>query len=143
MSIEKADVSPTLRSESHQHEPIVCMAFDNYNMAVTEKQASLGTNCGMSTGRNQVICMATQQGAEVRTDNMSPCLTASAGMSGNNQPVICFDPKWLSESEVSTSIMGENAKDNPCVCYCQTSFAQYEEGVGTLRANGGDIGGGQ
>lgn len=36
------------------------------------------------------ICMATQQGgAEIRTDNIAPTLTAAAGMSGNNQPVYC------------------------------------------------------
>ena len=40
----------------------------------------------------QVICMATQQGgAEIRTDDKAPTLTAAAGMSGNNQPVIAFD----------------------------------------------------
>lgn len=34
--------------------------------------------------------MATQQGgAEIRTDDRAPTLTAAAGMSGNNQPVIC------------------------------------------------------
>lgn len=39
---------------------------------------------------NVVVCMATQQGgAELRTDDRSPTLTAAAGMSGNNQPVIC------------------------------------------------------
>lgn len=33
-------------------------------------------------------CMATQQGgAEIRTDDKAPTLTAAAGMSGNNQPV--------------------------------------------------------
>ena len=37
-----------------------------------------------------LICMATQQGgAEIRTDDRAPTLTAAAGMSGNNQPVIC------------------------------------------------------
>ena len=37
-----------------------------------------------------VVCMATQQGgAEIRTDNKAPTLTAAAGMSGNNQPVLC------------------------------------------------------
>lgn len=36
-----------------------------------------------------VICMATQQGgAEIRTDDKAPTLTAAAGMSGNNQPVV-------------------------------------------------------
>ena len=39
---------------------------------------------------NVVVCMATQQGgAELRTDDRSPTLTAAAGMSGNNQPVVC------------------------------------------------------
>ena len=38
-----------------------------------------------------VICMATQQGgAEIRTDDRAPTLTAAAGMSGNNQPVVCM-----------------------------------------------------
>lgn len=37
-----------------------------------------------------LFCMATQQGgAEIRSDNCAPTLTAAAGMSGNNQPVIC------------------------------------------------------
>ena len=36
----------------------------------------------------EIVCMATQQGgAEIRTDDKAPTLTAAAGMSGNNQPV--------------------------------------------------------
>jgi len=39
-----------------------------------------------------IFCMATQQGgAELRTDDRSPTLTAAAGMSGNNQPVVALD----------------------------------------------------
>lgn len=39
----------------------------------------------------QPVCMATQQGgAEIRTDDKAPTLTAAAGMSGNNQPVVAF-----------------------------------------------------
>ncbi len=51
----------------------------------TEKSGTLGT------GNDQTIfCMATQQGgAELRTDDRAPTLTAAAGMSGNNQPVVC------------------------------------------------------
>lgn len=42
--------------------------------------------------RPAVICMATQQGgAEIRTDDTAPTLTAAAGMSGNNQPVLCLN----------------------------------------------------
>lgn len=45
-----------------------------------------------STGNDQTIfCMATQQGgAELRTDDRAPTLTAAAGMSGNNQPVVAI-----------------------------------------------------
>lgn len=53
---------------------------------------------------NVVVCMATQQGgAELRTDDRSPTLTAAAGMSGNNQPVVCAGFK-LGNSEQARSI---------------------------------------
>lgn len=45
---------------------------------------------GIGGGVNNpaIFCMATQQGgAELRTDDRAPTLTAAAGMSGNNQPV--------------------------------------------------------
>lgn len=52
----------------------------------TEKSGTLGT------GNDQTIfCMATQQGgAELRTDDRAPTLTAASGMSGNNQPVVAI-----------------------------------------------------
>lgn len=43
-----------------------------------------------SKGATDLIVMATQQGgAEIRSDGIAPTLTAAAGMSGNNQPVLC------------------------------------------------------
>lgn len=59
----------------------------------------------LGTGNDQTIfCMATQQGgAELRTDDRSPTLTAVAGMSGNNQPVVCAGFK-LGNSEQARSI---------------------------------------
>lgn len=59
----------------------------------------------LGTGNDQTIfCMATQQGgAEVRGDDRAPTLTASAGMSGNNQPVVCVGFK-LGNSEQARSI---------------------------------------
>lgn len=52
----------------------------------TERSGTLGT------GNDQTIfCMATQQGgAELRTDDRAPTLTAAAGMNGNNQPVVAI-----------------------------------------------------
>lgn len=49
---------------------------------------------GVGGGVNNpaISCMATQQGgAEVRSDDRAPTLTAAAGMSGNNQPVVALD----------------------------------------------------
>lgn len=59
----------------------------------------------LGTGNDQTIfCLATQQGgAELRTDDRAPTLTAAAGMSGNNQPVVCAGFK-LGNSEQARSI---------------------------------------
>lgn len=52
----------------------------------TEKSGTLG--CGND---QTIFCLATQQGgAELRTDDRAPTLTAAAGMSGNNQPVVAI-----------------------------------------------------
>ena len=65
----------------------------------TEKSGTI------KAGNDQTLfCMATQQGgAEVRSDDRAPTLTASAGMSGNNQPVVCAGFK-LGNSEQPRSI---------------------------------------
>lgn len=65
----------------------------------TEKSGTI------KAGNDQTLfCMATQQGgAEVRNDDRAPTLTAAAGMSGNNQPVVCAGFK-LGNSEHARSI---------------------------------------
>lgn len=51
--------------------------------------SSLNANSGGGQNRAGVFCMATQQGgAEIRSDGKAPTLTAVAGMSGNDQPVV-------------------------------------------------------
>ena len=42
------------------------------------------------------------------------------------------------DTQLIVDSSGENA-----TCYGQSSFGDYKEGCGTLKANGGDIGGGQ
>lgn len=49
-----------------------------------------------------MACMATQQGgAEIRTDDKAPTLTAAAGMSGNNQPVICIQGNCIDRADTA------------------------------------------
>lgn len=69
----------------------------------TEKSGTLG--CGND---QTIFCLATQQGgAELRTDDRAPTLTAAAGMSGNNQPVVCLTP-WDCQSKRIFSTDGES-----------------------------------
>lgn len=93
----------------------------------TDQSATLSTfqdqtlfqPCDAAPGKDaEIMCMATQQGgAEIRMDDKAPTLTAAAGMSGNNQPVIAFEPGALSR-------VGGHV---------------YTDGkAGTLRSNAGD-----
>ena len=68
------------------------------------KSPALQGGVGGGVNNPAIFCMATQQGgAEVRSDDRAPTLTAAAGMSGNNQPVVCAGFK-LGNSERARSI---------------------------------------
>ena len=55
------------------------------------KSPTLQGGIGGGVNNPAIFCMATQQGgAELRTDDRAPTLTAAAGMSGNNQPVVAI-----------------------------------------------------
>ena len=43
----------------------------------------------------QPLCMATQQGGAEIMEDKCPTITASAGMSGNNQPVVCYPDEHI------------------------------------------------
>ena len=92
-----ADRGPNIVCSPHQGGG--CDGGGKGALVQTEKSGTLGT------GNDQTIfCMATQQGgAELRTDDRAPTLTAAAGMSGNNQPVVCAGFK-LGNSEQARSI---------------------------------------
>ena len=55
----------------------------------------------LSTHNTQTLfCMATQQGGAEIAENLSPTITAAAGMSGNNQPVLC-EPIPIQDQAIS------------------------------------------
>ena len=80
--------------------PVVCiknvLPFDTTQVTNPQNGCNpkWGEPCHPLTAQGHpptVICMATQQGgAEIRTDDRAQNLTAAAGMSGNNQPVVCM-----------------------------------------------------
>lgn len=77
-----ADRGPNIVCSPHQGG---CDGGGKGTLVQEDKSGTLGT------GNDQTIfCLATQQGgAELRSDDRAPTLTAAAGMSGNNQPVVC------------------------------------------------------
>lgn len=82
-----------------------------------------------------IYCLATQQGgAELRTDDKAPTLTAAAGMSGNNQPVVCLTKSEVKASAYRISSYCSNAmlSANPM------SGAKDVQIANTLDRNGGD-----
>lgn len=71
---------------------------------------------GVGGGVNNpaIFCMGTQQGgAEVRSDDRAPTLTASAGMSGNNQPVICLQGNAIDRADTA-GCNGKGWKEDVC-----------------------------
>lgn len=83
---------------------------------------------GVGGGVNNpaIFCMGTQQGgAEVRSDDRAPTLTAAAGMSGNNQPVICIQGNAIDRADTAgcngkgwreDTCYTVNTIDRPAVC---------------------------
>lgn len=70
------------------------MKSDNPNSGFheTDKHRTLDTLCHNPTCNQggTVICVATQQGGAEIAENLCPTVTAAAGMSGNNQPFLCY-----------------------------------------------------
>lgn len=74
------------------------------------------------------VCMATQQGgAEIRTDDKAPTITAAAGMSGNNQPVVCYEAAGFKagqsmaggigwQEETAATLSAQCSGTEPTVC---------------------------
>lgn len=98
------------------------------------------------TDYTSLVCMATQQGgAEIRTDGKAPTLTAAAGMSGNNQPVICLQGNAIDRADTAgcngkgwkeDTAYTLNTIDRPAVAYAMDVgfFNGYENQSPTLLA---------
>ena len=65
----------------------VCYAYDQYNGAISKKQATLGVNCGMSTGRNGV-CYAVRT-AQPNANGIGVAQDAHT-LDGANAQAVCY-----------------------------------------------------
>ena len=86
--------------ENHPADSRVGIDESGKVQTLTSRMGTGGGNVPMVM--EPVVCMATQQGgAEIRTDDKAPTLTAAAGMSGNNQPVICLQGNGIDRADTA------------------------------------------
>jgi len=134
----------------------VPQGVDVYNGQVTgEVAASVTAASGISNatgpkvmeGEAKAFGFKHGQSAEARTlgiDNeLSPTLLGGEG--GAQKPAVCswngdITPK--SAEDVSVTLRAQQGGEGTGVAFTSKNFGGYEEGVGTIRAAGGDLGGG-
>jgi len=109
------EVSPTLRAEAKGHLPVVCAGF-----SAGQGAGAGGIGYGLET---------------------APTLKGAA--SGTNQ-VPCLVMGIDAEKNCAVELMGalKAGKCDAAVAFTPSGFGRRAEGVGTLKANGGDLGGG-
>ena len=153
-ALVQENMSATLGTSNDQYlfQPV---GFDGYNATETgDKSATLGVNCGMSTGRNGVITdthILDDQGGSVmrvRTDGKAPTIRAQMG---GHPPVVMIpdEPKTYGvttkgngdafvseERHTALSVGGGQAGQGyPCVCYGVDAYNQVLTGDKTKTLN--------
>lgn len=101
-----------------------------------------------------IFCLGSEQGgASITRDGTSPTLTAAAGMSGNNRPVICMNDRGRSVMGVSEDVAGTlraevaptvsrkfgTGGNNTPLVYTQQRFGDYRgaKAAATMTAHNG------
>lgn len=97
INIEKDDISPTLRAQTHGHEPVVCYGFDTYNQ---ETNSDLMYTLKDSSGGDSiakifipVMLENHPNDSRIKIDDSGNCqtLTSRMGTGGGNVP-LCMMP---------------------------------------------------
>lgn len=123
MNVESEEISPTLRANSHQHEPVI---------AFTQNQREEVRDLGDKAG-----ALAAEAGVHQQTYVAQPVIALQGNGIDRADTAGCNGCGWR-ENESYTL----NTVDRHAVCFENHQHGGYKEGCGTLRASGGDYGGG-
>lgn len=106
--------------------------------------AHAGSYNGQDAYNDMLVTFSKQRTDQYKENDVASCVSARDYKSETDQVCFAINAHSAGVSEnVSQTLLGEkNDNHHPCV-YGQSSFGQYTDGCGTLKANGGDIGGGQ
>ena len=115
------------------HPPtVICKCYDARGNGDGQTVSTLtGDHENRITDYTSVVCMATQQGGAEIMENLCPTITASAGMSGNNQPVVC-----MAHGQANAEILEDKS---PCLnCNHEQPIIFDKEAYNSgVNANGG------
>ena len=109
-----------------------------------------GERAGEILFKPESLCRDTAAGGGA-WEGASAYVTAGTGGAGGGQDLHGLivlndqggDSINVEKADIAPTLRAETHGNLPVVCtYTATSFGQYAEGVGTLKANGGDLGGG-
>lgn len=85
LNVEDGSVSPTLRAESHNHEPVICMAT---GQGKAEKAENLSPTLSCNHEPPIVFESHSQDARYTQQGTTSPSCTAQWGTDGNNMPLV-------------------------------------------------------
>ena len=143
MTVERAGISPTLRSQTHGNLPVVAMGFDLQQITSKTNRSALKpvqpTLCG--TGNPHVIagtlCMGTGQANAGILDDQSPTLTCAHG-----QSPILVQPLCMGSGQANAGILDDQsptltaAHEQPLLIHPKIAGTLCASGAGLSRPAG-------
>ena len=100
------DMTPTLRAQMGAHLPLICL--NDQGGSVMSCSGDIAGTLRAQEHGHQPLIMGTQQGGAEIMVGICPTITAAAGMSGNNQPVLFenygIDSRYTGPHSVSPTI---------------------------------------
>ena len=119
----------TLRAQMKGHQPVICLNDQGGSMMACSENVA-GTLRAQEHG-HQPLVLATQQGGAEVGIGVCPTITAAAGMSGNNQPVLFenhgIDARYTGPHTVAPTMSARYALYNATkyVCLWDSTFEAY------------------
>jgi len=151
--------APNDRDGNGRNAPLVCHCIQGNTIDRSEKSGADGigvtedVSYTLTKNDRHAVAVYENHGQDSRITGpleVAPTISRKFGTGGNNVPLVTCLPITISSKQQSlvTSVdkantLGSNDYKEPqCVAYTPSSFGSYREGCGTLKANGGDLGGG-
>ena len=119
------DVTSTLRAQDHGHPPVVCMAFDGYNIDSSEDVFKTITSGRNDTHNLPVICfepgIARREGSDSRF--LSDISVPLRAQMGDNKPAVCYT---MNERQISMMVRSNTANTIAATDYKGVQIVCYE-----------------